>query len=173
MSENENSRPVNEIEANLRKKSTEELYRIWKAHDESEWTEESYGIAQQILKERIAQEPSVKDTDYDSEDDDSDETDTYANLNSTVRLASWSNYLSWFFVAYAAFALITNIVNLIMNKTYDASTLISFASSLLTPLLAGFFAIFLKGVSQFIYLLMDIEDNTRRSAAANEQKAGN
>lgn len=167
MSLNENSRTVSEIEANLREKSTEELYKIWKEHDDSEWTEDSYRIAQQILKERIAQEPSANDNNINN---DAEDTDTYANLNSAVRLASWSNYLSWFFIAYAAFALITNIVNLVMNKTYDASSLISFGSSLLIPLLTGFFAIFLKGVSHFIYLLMDIEDNTRRSAAANERK---
>ena len=164
MSEIENSRSNSEIEADLRKKSTEELYKIWKEHDQSEWTEQSYGIAQQILKERIAQEPSVKANDLDESDSDSEETDTYANLSSTVRLASWSNYLSWFFIAYAAFALITNIVNLVMNKTYDAAALISFGSSLLIPLLMGFFAVFLKGIAQFIYLLMDIEDNTRRGA---------
>src|SRR5271157_590750 len=154
---NENNTATNQIEANLREKSTEELYTIWKEHDESEWTEESYRIAQQILKERIAQEPSGQD----KKESDSEDTDTYTNLNAAVRLASWSNYFSWFFVAYAAFALITNIVNLVLNRTYNASTLISFGSSLLIPLLTGFFAIFLKGISHFIYLLMDIEDNTR------------
>jgi hypothetical protein len=170
MSENEGSPVMSEIEANLRKKSTEELYKIWKEHNESEWTEESYGIAQKILKERIAQEPTKKDNDPDKEDSDSEETDAYANLNSVVRLASWANYLSWFFLAYAAFALITSIISLVNNKTYDASSLISFVGSLSTPLITGFYSILLKGVSHFIYLLMDIEDNTRRSAKANEMK---
>lgn len=158
---NENNSATNPIEANLREKSTEELYAIWKEHDESEWTEESYRIAQQILKERIAQEPSGRDKYFDKKESDSEVPDTYTNLNAAVRLASWSNYFSWFFIAYAAFALITNIVNLVLNRTYNASTLISFGSSLLIPLLTGFFAIFLKGISHFIYLLMDIEDNTR------------
>ncbi len=157
---------MNEMEAELRKKSTEELYKIWKQHDESEWTEESYTMAQQILKERIAQEPTVKNNELSEEDDDSDETDTYANLSSTVRLASWSNYLSWFFLAYAAFNVVANVVSLVNNRTYDASALISFVSSLLIPLLAGFFCVFLKGVSHSLYLLMDIEDNTRRVAKA-------
>jgi hypothetical protein len=48
--------------------------------------------------------------------------------------------------------------------------LISFVGSLSTPLITGFYSILLKGVSHFIYLLMDIEDNTRRSAKANEMK---
>ena len=42
MSENEKSRLISEIESDLREKSTEDLYRIWKAHDQSEWTEEFY-----------------------------------------------------------------------------------------------------------------------------------
>jgi hypothetical protein len=157
---------MNVTEADMRKKSTEELYKIWKQHDESEWSEESYTMAQQILKERIAQEPTAKNNDLTEEDSDSDETDTYANLSSTVRLASWSNYLSWFFLAYAAFNVIANVVSLVNNKTYDASSLISFVSSLLIPLLGGFFCVFLKGVSHSLYLLMDIEDNTRRGAKA-------
>jgi hypothetical protein len=170
MSEIEGSPLMNETEANLRKKSTEELYKIWKEHDQSEWTEESYGIAQLILKERIAQQPTEKENDPTEEDSDSEETDTYTNLNSSVRLASWANYLSWFFIAYAAFVFIANIVSIINNRTFDTSSLISFVSSLLIPLLAGFFAVFLKGISHFIYLAMDIEDNTRRSALANEKK---
>jgi hypothetical protein len=170
MSENEGSPLISETEANLRKKSTEELYKIWKEHNQSEWTEESYGIAQSILKERIAQEPTKKENDPIEDADDSEEADTYTNLNSSVRLASWANYLSWFFVAYAAFVVIANIVSMVNNRTFDTSSLISFVSSLLIPLLAGFFAVFLKGISHFIYLAMDIEDNTRRNAIANERK---
>ena len=160
----------NEIETDLQKKSTEELYKIWKGHKESGWTEEYYRVAQQILKERIAQEPTEKDKELEEDDNESEETDTYANLNSAVKLASWANYLSWFFLAYAAFALISNIISLVNSQTYNASSLVSFAGSLFTPLIAGFFAIFLKGISYFVYLLMDIEDNTRHGTNTNEPK---
>ncbi|HKZ84167.1 MAG TPA: hypothetical protein VJ793_10985 [Anaerolineae bacterium] len=97
------------------------------------------------------------------------EHDTYYNLAQLTRIAYLARVLSWFSVGLGAVLLTINLLPLIqqpgLNFVQYVPTLVN---ALLIVLISGFFFVVLQGVSGGVYVLMDIEDNTRRTAEAME-----
>jgi uncharacterized integral membrane protein len=92
--------------------------------------------------------------------------DTYHDPKKLTQYADIANMISWLFLAL--FVISGGIIIYLVYYFYkNHATLEQFALNLpnfLVPFLVGGFAwVVLKLISEGVYLLMDIEDNTRRT----------
>jgi hypothetical protein len=96
-----------------------------------------------------------------------DEPSTYHNFDRLIRVASWATLLSWCFLGLGAIMLILNVVSLVQQMgplgpgMQPLMVLASFLTSFLTVFISLFFFVLLQAVAEGIYVLLDIEDNTR------------
>lgn len=100
-----------------------------------------------------------------------EESMTYHNFDRLTRVASWAALLSWCFLGLGAVMLILNVVSLVQQMgplgagMQPLMMLASFLSSFLTVFISLFFFVLLQAVAEGIYVLLDIEDNTRPPGA--------
>jgi hypothetical protein len=96
-----------------------------------------------------------------------EERNTYHNFDRLTRVASWSALLSWFFFGLGVIMLILNVVSFVQQMGPPGAgmqplmMLASFLTSFLTVFISLFFFVLLQAVAEGIYVLLDIEDNTR------------
>jgi hypothetical protein len=99
-------------------------------------------------------------------------SDTYHNQKALIRIADIAGWLSWLFLFL--FVVVAGIIGYLVY--YFIANQIAFEQFLLTlptflvPLfLGGFFWIGLKVIDETIYLLLDIEENSRLSRSPSKE----
>ena len=162
------------IRQKMREKDTEELLAIWKGNDREEWTEEAFEAVREILVERVGNLPE-QDEEADSPDgvERDDQADTYYNFDRLTAIAGWARSLSWVFLILAAVAVISGVLIVFQSLNGPSFEELFFAllRGLQSVLVYGFLFVVAQAVAEGIYVLMDIEDNTRRAASARENRS--
>ncbi|NJD59135.1 MAG: hypothetical protein C3F13_09050 [Anaerolineales bacterium] len=97
--------------------------------------------------------------------DNKQETDTYHDQENLLRIAVTSDRLSWLFLALFTVTgiFIALFLYWYIKSTFSVEQLVVYLLFAITPfVLGGFLWIASRALSEVIYLLMDIEDNTRK-----------
>ncbi len=182
MSENQNEQWPEHIRIRMEQKTTEELLDIWKKNDRGEWTDAAFEVIREILAARIGSLPAQGEDIVDSEEkadeavEDDDTDHVYEDL---VRVSSLARGFSWICLGLAVLVLVADIVLLLASVTVANQmgwgrfsldrVLIPLMSSLLPLLFGGFLFVVLRAIAEGIYVLLDIEDSTRRTTAILEK----
>ena len=163
-----------QIQTQMRLKDTADLVAIWKKNDRSAWTDEAFDVVREILLERLGELPTQTEDDESEAASQPDKTeDTFHSFDRLARVASWATSVSWFFLGaalllfgaslFAAYYDLTNMIGMVAE--YE---LVQFIPALIgrfySTLVSLFYFVMLQAVAEIIYLLLDIEDNTRPSA---------
>lgn len=167
----------------LSEKETEELVAIWQENDRGAWSEAAFAAIQKILLERLGELPEqAPPVDEGDDADDADEgqyVPRYPNDNRLIWLAETSKMVSW---AALAVGLVYAVLKLgyyfwvqfppaqwTLGRIYHIVAPV--ADQLDSLLYAGFAFLVLQAITEIIYLLMDIRDNTTPPAADEETPA--
>jgi hypothetical protein len=91
--------------------------------------------------------------------------DTYHDQKALIRIADIAGWISWLFLVL--FVVVAGIIGylvyyFIANHIAFEQFLLTLPTFLVPFFLGGFFWIGLKVIDEAIYVLLDIEDNTRR-----------
>lgn len=169
------------IRIRMKQKSTAELLDIWKKNDRCEWTDEAFEIMGEILSARVGSLPAqgqVAESQEEKTDQGSDgqEEDTYHDFNTLVRISSWAKFLSWFALGLLILLFVLDILAVVLivrQEGLDSSYLSGMlwtplVSSTVPMLCSAAFFIIMQVIAEGVYLLADIEDNTRRVATLLE-----
>ncbi len=100
--------------------------------------------------------------------EDSHEPDLYHRPQRLVRIASLANILSWVTLAFVVLVTIFFVSIMVMTfrnvPNADFTSIMSTLTSAVILIIPGLFLfVALQAVSESIYILMDIEENTRAS----------
>ena len=98
------------------------------------------------------------------------EPDTYFNLGRLNRIAYQARLLSWLSVGLGAVLVVTNLFPIFQLGLDLGQSLLRLLNTLPVVLIMGFLFVVLQGISESMYVLLDIEDNTRLAATALEEK---
>jgi hypothetical protein len=93
------------------------------------------------------------------------EPDTFHDQETLIRIAVIADRMSWLFLALFTVTgiFIALFLYWYIKQTFSVEQLVVYLLFAITPFaLGGFLWFTSKAVSELIYLLMDIEDNTRR-----------
>ncbi len=96
------------------------------------------------------------------------EPDTYFNFDRLSRIAYQARVLSWFAAGLGAVLLVANLLPIFQLGLDLGQAVPTVLNALLVVLIIGFLFVVLQGISESIYVLLDIENNTRRAAEAVE-----
>ena len=182
MSEKQNEQWPEQIRIRMEQKTTEELLDIWKKNDRGEWTDAAFEVIREILAARIGSLPAQGEDIVDSEekvDEALEDEDTYHIYENLVRVSSLARGFSWICLGLAVLALVVDIVLLLASVTVENQmgwgwfsldrVWIPLTSSLPSLLFSGFLFVALRAIAEGIYVLLDIEDSTRRTTAILEK----
>ncbi len=182
MSEKQNEQWPEQIRIRMEQKTTEELLDIWKKNDRGEWTDAAFEVIREILAARIGSLPAQGEDIVDSEekvDEALEDEDTYHIYEDLVRVSSLARGFSWICLGLAVLALVVDIVLLLASVTVENQmgwgwfsldrVWIPLTSSLPPLLFSGFLFVALRAIAEGIYVLLDIEDSTRRTTAILEK----
>lgn len=160
-----------QVRQRLREQDTEELIQIWKKHDQTEWTDEAFEIISEILLERTGTLPTPSATEAAAPIADADSAqDTYYNFEHLMNVTTWARTLAWFFMGAAGLLLLMSacVGFQLFRQLLSARDFFETGFLFLSPLLIAtvalicvFFFVLLQALAEGLYLLMDIEDNTR------------
>lgn len=101
------------------------------------------------------------------EDPVAEAEDLYHRPQRMIRVATWANILSWIILVVVGLFLVFFVSAIVITVTQSSSNLfielVPTISQALLILLPGLFLfICLQAIAEGIYLLMDIEENTRK-----------
>ena len=154
----------------MQEKETEELLDIWKRSDRDEWSDDAFEIIHNILLERLGSVPeqgvvTEKAEDESAQDESEEEKmDTYHMPDNLFRISTWANTLAWVILGLSVILLVgTLIIEFQQGAILNWAGVFSLLNSFLTLLVGGFFFVVLRALAEIIYILMDIEDNTRQA----------
>jgi len=168
----------------MRSQDVESLLKIWKNNDHDEWTDAAFDAVRRVLTERgVALPAQTGGDDEESEDDapasprtggyftDDGET-TYKSARITS-IASWAALLSKGFIVLAVLVFIIGILSVeerprlistVLETNPTAVTLLAdFTPFVFGTFIGLFFAVALAALAEGLYVLMDIETNTRQA----------
>ncbi len=159
------------IRASMQEKDTEELLAIWQNRDTNEWTEEAFGMVEAILLERLGSLPERGAGD-EPIDKMEEENDTYHDPDRLEKTATRASQVGIGFLIVAILLFLDAIVIIVdgvvsrpgmplgpLFLTYSPTALLYFV----LVLACGFFYVALKAIEEGLYLLLDIEVNTREN----------
>ena len=157
---------VSRLKRKLGEFDTEYLQQIYDEDRHDEWTDAAFEAIRQILQERLGSLPARRPAESPPEEE---APDTYFDkgklISASLRLAA----LAKVFLGLAVLSLLGGVANAVMQirSGADASLLLQYWSSWLVYPLTGFltalaYYVVLRLVAELAFLLMDIEDNTRR-----------
>jgi hypothetical protein len=173
--------PVNEdrvqqIRRKLEERDTEDLITIWQKNDRDEWTPEAFVAIREILISRTGKIPEQTgrlptDQQTAANEEISEEADTYYDKQNMLRIASYAKNLAVLVAILFGLILIWGVISLFLAVFSTSST----APSVFVPLsvvvasviYCGFFWIVLQLIGEGVYILMDIEENTRQPGKNN------
>jgi hypothetical protein len=155
----------NEIYNELNLKSTEELLEIWKTNDRSVWSDAGFKAIKKILIERQGSVPPQQAAPAEDEPD----SGTYYDIDKISSISTIANVLAWVILVGDAIALIaylflgtqSNSVNLFKYLT-SMSNVMNLLIWCVVYILPGlFFFVVLRVLSESIYVLVEIAENSR------------
>jgi hypothetical protein len=123
----------------------------------------------------LNQDQLTEDMATEAVEEPSEDEDTYHEFRRVVRIATVAKVLSWISLGVCVLLLVLDtflIVSVVQGAAalapddpgYTISrTLDTIVRSLVPILSSGFFFVLLQATSEGIYILLDIEDNTRRA----------
>jgi hypothetical protein len=100
-----------------------------------------------------------------------EKSDTYHNQDTLMRVAVYAERISWLFLVLTL--LVAGVVFYLIYLTATGrigseQLLLNIPSYLVPFFLGGFFWILLRLISEGVYILMDIEDNTRQPTPSDK-----
>ena len=123
----------------------------------------------------LNQDQMTEDIATEAIEEPSEDEDTYHDFDKVVRIATVAKILSWISLGVCVLLLVLDVF-LIVSIVQGAATLPpgdpgytisrnlnTIVTSTVPILSSGFFFALLQAVSEGIYILLDIEDNTRRA----------
>jgi hypothetical protein len=125
--------------------------------------------------------PTTDGIDTDTTDESSEDEDTYHEFNKVVRISSLAKVFSWISLGFAVVLLIADVFLVVatlsgatgLDRGYlIMQTLDTSVRSFLPILFGGFFFVLLQAISEGVYIWLDIEGNTRHSAAVLDDHFG-
>jgi hypothetical protein len=159
--------PVNEdrvqqIRRKLEERDTEDLITIWQKNDRDEWTPEAFVAIREILISRTGKIP---------EQTGRLPTDQQTAANEEISEEADAKNLAMLVAILFGLILIWGVISLFLAVFSTSST----APSVFVPLsvvvasaiYCGFFWIVLQLIGEGVYILMDIEENTRQPGKYN------
>lgn len=166
---------INLIRQEMELVRTEELIAIWKRHDTKEWTNDALEIVRAILLERMGTLPEQGEEPMPVEAKILETEDTYHDPQVIARIAFWARRLSWVtLIAVPPMIFWLNLESFSRtgsmpwdNFKLTGDIIMRVAVNVING--AGSF-IFLQAVAEGLYVLLDIEDSTRRAARAAEKR---
>ena len=161
-----------QVRQRMRERDTPSLLQIWQRADGEGWSDEAYEIVHQTLVERgvTLPDPNAPSATARAMEDDYEE-DVYHSFDRLMAVASWAASLSWLFLALATLVMVVAVLSaitaLLAPFGYNlGALLLQFAALSGLALFFGFFFVLSQAISQVIYLLLDIEGNTRKPERA-------
>jgi hypothetical protein len=96
-------------------------------------------------------------------------SDTYHDQDSMMRIAVYAARIAWLFLVLTL--IVAGVIGYLIYLTATSrigteQLLLNIPSYLVPFFLGGFFWILLRLISEGVYILMDIEDNTRQPGSA-------
>jgi len=159
-----------QIQQRLEEQDTEALLEIWKQNDREAWSNEAFEVIREILLARIGEVPAQGLAESAPATTTEEEVeDTYYNFDHLLSIASWASALSWCFLLVGGLIILTPVVILIENFVSGSASfnlleiIPSLLNTLLSALVSVFFFVMSRAIAEGLFLLMDIEDNTRRA----------
>jgi len=151
-----------QVRQRMRERDTDSLLAIWRREDGEGWSDEAYAIVRETLLERGVTPPEPPAPPPE------DEEDVYHSFDRLMNVASWAAALAWPFLGLAAVLLLLaafSAINLLsgtggLGSGPDLLPMLALAGGCL---LCAFFFVLCQALRQVIYLLLDIEANTRPS----------
>jgi hypothetical protein len=150
----EQSDPIyDQIHDRLQEKDTGELLEIWKKNNRDEWSDTAFSIIHDILLDRLGSEPPPQGAPFEEEA----EEETFLDIDKIASLSAISNAIAWVVLVGYAIAWVANLL-----LGFSGSIPLSQIFALLPLLLQGLFLfVVLRFVSEALYLLLEIVENTR------------
>jgi hypothetical protein len=162
-------------------KETDELVKIWQAHDPEEWTETAYEVIAEILQERLGEVPAITGVVEEDVDEEGDEEDfpEYDGENSpefydpgkVLKLAKWIDYAIYIGFGSVAltkisqFSYYLSLIGFYFNLQQGAgqlSNLLAIITLLLDFALSCVIIYFpLKALKYILQMLMEMEFKSR------------
>lgn len=171
------STQANEIlSLKMQRMTTKELLEVLAHKEDGEWTDEAIETARTILRQRVDSMSELEEFRVEEPFAEEKKADTFYDFEFAAGIVDWSRKLSWVFLGIAAFVLLFNLwfalfspqgpfANTRMEGLDILSTWI--LQSVINAILAGMqyvvYFFVLQAISAIVSLLMDIEENTRRS----------
>jgi hypothetical protein len=137
----------------LQEKDTAELLEIWKKNNRNEWSDIAFSIINDILLERLGSEPPPQGGPFEEEA----EEETFLDIDKIASLSAIANAIAWVVLVGYAIAWVADLL-----LDFSGSIPLSQIFALLPLLLQGLFLfVVLRFVSEALYLLLEIVENTR------------
>ncbi len=102
-----------------------------------------------------------------------EEPDTYYDFGKITRLSSWARTVSFVFLGLLVLLVAGDVFILgwaFIRGTLGIDPWFQVVTSLVPILSAGFFCVLLQIISEAVYVLLDIEDNTRQAVTLLENR---
>jgi hypothetical protein len=176
-----------QIYNNFNLKETDELVEIWQTNDRVEWSDDTFGIIQEILQERLGELPSQNEPILEYADDnkvevnkdesdfefliDNDNPPEFYNPHEVLRLEKWIN---WAAIASVVASIISSLLELqrmhfivwgfFMNNVEKNSiawliTIVIFVFAVGLQCIVIYFPI--RALGSILKILMEMEFNSR------------
>ena len=153
----------------MKQKDTEELLDIWKRNDREEWAEIGFEVIYDILTKRLG---SVPDQGVDEKAQEEglvdEEPEIYHDPDVLVRISALARSAAWVVLVASIVIWLSQVVGYISSFTSSPIPGAGLAEIVMITLGSGFtlitgvlYFIVLRFVSEVVYILMDIEENTR------------
>ncbi len=175
MNDGEQQEQTERIRQFMEQQSTDQLLQIWTKGEEAEWTAQALDIARQTLESRVGALPTglrqaLAEESASGVEEVSEEPDTYHDLRIVVRIAKAAKAIGWAILGLVAIYILLDAVSLVFrlppfnyqDTTFDQGVTFNVVRSWVFPVLyGGFFFAILQAVGEGLFVLLDIEDNTR------------
>jgi len=131
-------------------KSTEDLLAIWRANDRAEWTSTAFDAIQKILLERLGSVPEQAAPPAREE--------AFYDLDRVITLAERTTTASWIVLGGFVLVGLFSFVSELFGSTFSWTQVVNL---LPTFLLGIFFFTILRVLSEALYLLLELAENSR------------
>ena len=153
---------IGQIRRSLDERETAELIEIWEKNDRNEWSAEAFAAIREILLDRNGSVPhQAKPAEP--------EVDTYYDVDKMIRLSERAKNLSWLsLVLFGVLSVLEGVAIILLEFIIPglsaAYLVLLFIAIGFTALFCGIFWLVSQAIAEGVYVLMDIEENTRKGS---------
>lgn len=165
------------IYTSLQQKGTEELLGIWKQNDREGWTDIAFEAIHDILMERLGSVPEQGVGEALDTAEPVEELDTYHDPDLLAGISTQAGVVAKVVLIASVVIWVTSLVRYFLMarqslaEGLNVGELVFLAiGSGFTLLTGAFYFVVLRFMSEAGYILMDIEDNTRRRNGRSRQR---